>query len=70
MLNGYVRLGFGKDEIRAIIFAIAVVSLWRGVWGLMDLYLIPDNPTLSFTLSIIIGLVIIGITEYTVRELV
>ena len=38
---------------------VAVVAMWRGLWGLMDLYLWPDNPKRSNWASFIIGLVII-----------
>jgi len=53
----------------AIGIGIAVVSFWRGAWGLMDIYLFPENPTLSFSASFIIGFVILYITHYIVREL-
>ncbi|OGH16511.1 MAG: hypothetical protein A3C30_04975 [Candidatus Levybacteria bacterium RIFCSPHIGHO2_02_FULL_40_18] len=55
--------------IMAIGIGIAVVSFWRGAWGLMDIYLFPENPTLSFSASFIIGFVILYITHYIVREL-
>ncbi|MEW6592630.1 MAG: hypothetical protein AB1305_02960 [Candidatus Hadarchaeota archaeon] len=40
---------------------IAVVMLWRGLWGLMDIYLFPNNRKKSYWASFIIGLVIIMI---------
>ncbi|MBU1198830.1 MAG: hypothetical protein KKF46_02020 [Nanoarchaeota archaeon] len=54
----------------AVVIAFAVIAFWRGIWGLMDLYLIPNNPSLSYLLSIIIGLVILIGTHYTVKELI
>jgi hypothetical protein len=42
-----------------IILAFAIISFWRGVWGLMDLYLFPNNLTLSLITSIVIGVAII-----------
>ena len=36
--------------------AVAVVCIWRGVWGLLDIYLLPGNPTMSLCISIFIGL--------------
>ncbi len=48
---------------------LAVVSFWRGAWGLMDLYLFPHDQTLSFTFSLIIGLGALYVSHYIVQEL-
>jgi len=48
-----------------IIASIAIVCFWRGVWGLMDVYLFPGNSTLSFLTSITLGIIVlIGIAFY------
>jgi hypothetical protein len=54
----------------AIIIAFAVISFWRGVWGLMDEYLFPNNYTLSLVSSLILGLAILIITNYATKELI
>ncbi len=41
------------------IVVLGVVSLWRGVWGLMDLHIFPKNTSLSYLVSLIIGLIIL-----------
>lgn len=52
-----------------IITSLAIVSFWRGVWGLMDLYLFPRSPELSFTISIFIGLgILFLIASYRKRR--
>jgi Fuseless len=40
---------------------VAVVMMWRGIWGLGDLYLWPKNPKLSYWVSFVAGLVVIVI---------
>jgi len=56
-----------KIPIWAIIFAaFAIVSFWRGVWGLMDLYLFPGNEILSLSVSVIIGLVVLWLIRRVV----
>lgn len=57
------------QAIFAVLIAIGVVAVWRGLWGLMDLYLLPQDEATSFSLSILIGLAILGATHYTVKEL-
>ncbi len=42
-----------------LVAVIAVVSMWRGLWQLMDIYLWPNNPKRSNWASFIIGLILI-----------
>jgi hypothetical protein len=50
----------GKNsKFHILISAAALILFWRGFWGLADLYLFPQNPALSFILSIGLGLLII-----------
>lgn len=53
----------------ALFVGFAVVAFWRGIWGLLDLYLFPDNYILSLWASLILGLVILAATHYTIKEL-
>ena len=52
-----------------ILIAFAIVSFWRGIWGLMDLYLFPNSHTLSLLVSVFIGLVILYFTKHIIGEL-
>jgi len=38
---------------------LAVVSIWRGIWLLMDLYVFPSSPVLSSLVSIGAGIVLL-----------
>ena len=58
-----------KNILLAILIGSAVISFWRGLWGLMDIYLFPKNSALSFLASVIIGLIILTLTHYTTKEL-
>jgi hypothetical protein len=58
-----------KKILFSIIIAFAVVSFWRGVWGLMDVYLFPNNHILSLWISLFIGLGILIATGYAIKEL-
>jgi len=44
-----------KRVAAQVMIALAIVSFWRGVWGLMDLYWFAGNPQLSFIMSILAG---------------
>ena len=53
----------------ALLIGTAVISVWRGIWNLLDLYLYPTDLVLSSILSIAIGLIILIFTHQTAKEL-
>ncbi len=50
-----------KDALIILISAFAIISFWRGVWGLLDLYLLPHNYNLSLITSLVIGIFVLVI---------
>lgn len=54
---------------KILIVGTAVVLFWRGAWGLMDLYIFPDNPAVSYIISLIAGLGILFVTRMLADEL-
>ena len=69
MLFRYKKLRPLKKALFALLIGIAMVSFWRGAWGLMDIYIFPGHDELSFWSSIFIGLGILAFTNYWTREL-
>ena len=53
----------------SLVIGFAVVSFWRGIWGLWDEYILPGNYLLSSWISLIIGLLILVGTHYATKEL-
>jgi len=51
-----------KRVTETLLIASGVVFFWRGAWGLMDLYIHPSNPLLSYLISVGLG---IGILSFT-----
>ena len=49
----------GSKGFKAILVGAAIVMFWRGTWGLLDLYLFPDNQELSFVVSLLSGLLLV-----------
>ena len=48
----------------SLLIAIALIGIWRGIWMLLDLYLLPENAAASAVISIIAGVLILGITHH------
>lgn len=59
-----------KNVLRALVIAFAIVSFWRGVWGLMDVYLFPNNYVLSLWISLLVGIALLFWTENLIRQFI
>ena len=42
-----------------VVILLGSVLLWRGIWGLLDEYFIPNNVLVSYWLSLVAGLAIL-----------
>lgn len=58
-----------KRIFNTILIASGVVLFWRGAWGLMDLYIVPDNPSASFVISLVLGIGILYFSKHLFDEL-
>jgi len=59
-----------RKVLYTIIIAFAVVSFWRGVWHLMDIYLFPGNFELSAWVSVFIGIIVLYSTKRLLDTLI
>ncbi len=55
--------------LNAVIIVIGIIMFWRGVWGLIDLYLFPDSPFFSHLLSILLGIFILYLDGFSIKDL-
>ena len=69
MLKAMKKMKPVKKILFAILIGFAVVMFWRGVWGLVDEYFLPNNYRLSLWLSLAVGLLILLATHYVTEEL-
>jgi hypothetical protein len=69
MLKELGDMHYIKKVLFAIIIGFAVVSFWRGAWGIMDNYIFHNNYALSSWVSLGIGIVVLMATHYTIKEL-
>jgi len=58
-----------KKNFKYLLTAVGIVLVWRGVWGLADLYLMPSFPIGSFGVSILIGIFILLFVNYRDRDI-
>lgn len=53
----------------AAVIVFAIIMLWRGVWGLLDTYLFPGSPILSYFVCIGLGAVILYLDNFNIKDL-
>ncbi len=56
-------------NLNAIIIVLGIIMLWRGVWGLLDLYLFPGSPTLSYLITILLGVLLLYLDDFSMDNL-
>jgi hypothetical protein len=44
---------------QTIVIDLGAIMLWRGVWGLLDVFIFPENQALSFAISSILGIILL-----------
>ncbi len=70
MLKAFKKLEVNHQKLFALIIGVAVIMFWHGIWGLLDVYLFPNDPGLRFLISAIIGLTILAACDVVIKELV
>ena len=70
MIEEFKKLTKWKKRTYALLVATAVILVWRGLWGLADLYIFPNNELHSYIASILIGVAILIATRQMVKELI
>lgn len=63
------RLKDLHPTVNAIVVVFAIIMLWRGVWGLLDVYLFPGSPTFSYLLSIALGALVLHLDDFSLKDL-
>ena len=56
-------------HLHILAVAVLVIMVWRGVWGLLDAYLFPNNLFLSYVTSLAIGLAVLYFNDFSLSEL-
>lgn len=52
-----------------LVSGLGLIIFWRGVWGILDVYLFPENPALSHVISMALGLTVMYLNDYSISEL-
>ncbi len=50
-----------RSRLTTILEILAAVAIWWGIWGILDLFVFPNNQLWSYLISIALGFLIIFI---------
>jgi hypothetical protein len=68
-VNKFTQFKNHHQLIIAIIVGGSVISFWRGIWGLMDIFFFSNNNPLSYLLSIFVGIFVLVMTHFATKKL-
>jgi hypothetical protein len=58
-----------RDRLSIILELLAAVAIWWGIWGILDLFVFPQNEFWSYLISIVLGFLIIFIVGGELDEI-
>lgn len=58
-----------KRNLSYLVAVVGVVFIWRGIWGLADIYLLPNLPVMSLVVSIVIGIFLLLLHDFNRTDL-
>lgn len=59
-----------KENLKILVITLAIVLIWRGVWGFCDLYLFPNQQEISYGISIAFGVLLLWMDDFRIDELI
>lgn len=55
------------QAILGLLLGAAVIAFWRGIWGLLDVFLFPGNSIVSYAVSMVAGAGVIWAAHYIIE---
>ncbi len=65
----YRRFKTKHKLVHTLTTALAIVFFWRGAWGILDTYFLPNNHLLSHLISIGVAFLILYFDDFHLKEL-
>ncbi|MDD2224641.1 MAG: hypothetical protein PHP97_00565 [Candidatus Shapirobacteria bacterium] len=48
-----------RQNLRIIIDLLGAIAIWWGIWGILDLFVFPENHLISYIVSITLGFILL-----------
>ncbi len=56
-------------SLNTLVIIFAIIMVWRGVWGLLDTFLFPGWPVISYIVSILLGALLLYLDNFSLDDL-
>jgi len=70
--NAYMKikkLRRNRTNINIFVTTVAIVMIWRWTWWLLDMFVFPNNPFLSYLVSVLLWVFLLFIDNEELDEL-
>ncbi len=47
------------SNVNILIECVAIIMIWRGVWDLLEMYILPENQLVSNVTCIVVGIIVL-----------
>jgi hypothetical protein len=61
MFKGIKKFLKYRKNLRIIIDFLGAIAVWWGIWGILDLFIFPQNMLITYVVSIVIGFILLFI---------
>lgn len=65
----FKKFKINHPNLYSIVIGASIIMFWRGLWGLMDLYVFPNNEVLSYSITALIGLALLFLNDFRLKEI-
>jgi len=48
-----------RNNLRMIIDLLGAIAVWWGIWGILDLFIFPENRLISYLACIVLGFLLL-----------
>ena len=53
----------------SFIVGVSLIMFWRGIWGLLDLYFLPNYEVWSYLIAGLVGLLLLYVNDFRLKEI-
>jgi len=57
------------SNVNILIECVAIIMIWRGVWDLLEMYILPENQLVSNVTCIVVGIIVLLWDDWRLWEL-
>ena len=65
----FKKFRVSHPNLYSVVIGASIILFWRGIWMLADMFLFPNDILLSATVSLLVGLSILYVNDFKLKEI-